>query len=186
MDITPMNVFENQVIPVRIHNLSNFFHPNLAMSRVLALGTKFIPKWDTTKTDNTLKRFNDFKKKSILKHFLWIWIKARNFWEKQKFCLKNNFVPPTEYTAVNNFCWNVRDAIKILFELDIKEKQNLSNKEKKLHNVLIKNRNLKICIYDTDKNLGPTGTDKYDVIKECQRQLYDIITYYKFSWEQAK
>ena len=80
----------------------------------------------------------------------------------------------------------MRDAIKILFETDIKEKQNLSNKEKKLHNVLIKNRNLKICIYDTDKNLGPIGTDKYDVIKECQRQLYDIITYYKFSWEQAK
>ena len=80
----------------------------------------------------------------------------------------------------------MRDAIKILFETDIKEKQNLSNKEKKFHNVLIKNRILKICIYDTDKNLGPIGTDKYDVIKECQRQLYDIITYYKFSWEQAK
>ena len=109
------------------------------------------------------------------------------FFEKNKrFCLKNNFVPPTEYTAVNNFCWNVRDAINILFETDIKEKQKLSNKEKKSLNVLIKNRNVKICINDTDKNLRPISTDKSDVIKECQRQLYDIITYNKISWEQAK
>ena len=88
--------------------------------------------------------------------------------------------------AVNNFCWNVRDGINFLFETDIKEKQNLSNQEKKSLNVLIKNRNVKICINDTDKNLGPISTDKSDVIKECQRQLYDIITYNKISWEQVK
>ena len=41
-------------------------------------------------------------------------------------------------------------------------------------------------INDTDKNLGSISTDKSDVIKECQRQLYDIITYNKISWEQAK
>ena len=52
--------------------------------------------------------------------------------------------------------------------------------------MLIKNRNVKICINDTDKNLGPISADKSDVIKECQRQLYDIITYNKISWEQAK
>ena len=52
--------------------------------------------------------------------------------------------------------------------------------------MLIKNRNVKICINDTDKNLGPISTDKSDVIKECQRQLYDIITYNKISLEQAK
>ena len=80
----------------------------------------------------------------------------------------------------------MRDAINVLFETDIKEKQNLSNKEKKSLNVLIKNRNVKICINDTDKNLGPISTDKSDVIKECQRQLYDIITYNKIAWEQAK
>ena len=88
--------------------------------------------------------------------------------------------------AVNNCCWNVRDAITILFEMDIKEKQNVSNQVKKSLNVLIKNRNVKICVNDTDKNLGPISTDKSDVIKECQRQLYDIITYNKISWEQAK
>ena len=61
------------------------------------------------------------------------------FEKNKRFRLKNYFVPPTEHTAVNNFCWNVRDAINILFETDIKEKQNLSNKEKKSLNLLIKN-----------------------------------------------
>ena len=55
MDIAPMNIFENQVIPVGIHNLSKSFRPNLATIRVLSLGTKFIPKWDITKTGNTLR-----------------------------------------------------------------------------------------------------------------------------------
>ena len=62
----------------------------------------------------------------------------------------------------------------------------MSNHEKTSLIVLIKNQNIKICINDTDKNLGPISTDKSDVIKECQRQLYDIITYNKISWEQAK
>ena len=53
------------------------------------------------------------------------------FEKNKRFRLKNNFVPPTEYAVVNNFCWNVRDAINVLFEKDIKEKQNLSNKEKR-------------------------------------------------------
>ena len=44
MDIAPMNIFENQCIPVGIHNLSKSFRPNLNTIRVLSLGTKFIPK----------------------------------------------------------------------------------------------------------------------------------------------
>ena len=52
--------------------------------------------------------------------------------------------------------------------------------------MLIKNRNVKVCIDDTDKNLGPISADKSDVIKECHRQLYDIITYNKITWEEAK
>ena len=55
MDIAPMNIFENQCIPVGIHNLSKNFRPNLNTIRVLSLGTKFIPKWNTTKTGNTFK-----------------------------------------------------------------------------------------------------------------------------------
>ena len=62
----------------------------------------------------------------------------------------------------------------------------MSNKEKKALNLLIKNRNVEICINDTDKNLGAISTDKMDVISECRRQLYDIITYNKISWGEAK
>ena len=181
-----MNIFENQVILVGIHNLSKSFRPNLATIRVLSLGTKFIPKWDTTKTGNTFKRFNEFKNQMNAKVYFFVESKPGVFEKNKNKCLKNNFVPPTEYMAVNNFCWNVRDGINVLFGSDITEKQNLSHQEKKSLNVLIKNQNIKICINDTDKNLGPISTDKSDVIKECQRQLYDIITYNKISWEQAK
>ena len=112
--------------------------------------------------------------------------KTPGFERNKKFRLKSNFVPPIEYTAVNNFCWNVRDAINVIFETDITEKQNLSNQEKRALKMLIKNKNVKVCIDDTDKNLGPISTDKSDVIKECHRQLYDIITYNKITWEEAK
>ena len=74
----------------------------------------------------------------------------------------------------------------VLFEKDIVEKQNLSNKEKRSLKTLMKNKNVEICIDDTDKNLGPISADKVDVIKECHRQLYDIITYNKISWLETQ
>ena len=45
---------------------------------------------------------------------------------------------------------------------------------------------MEICVNDTDKNLGAISADKEDVILECRRQLYDVITYNKISWEEAK
>ena len=51
---------------------------------------------------------------------------------------------------------------------------------------MIKNQNEVICVNDTDKNLGAISADKEDVILECRRQLYDIITYRKTSWEEVK
>ena len=62
----------------------------------------------------------------------------------------------------------------------------MSNKEKKALNRLIKNRNKEICVNDTDKNLGAISADKEDVVLECCRQLYDVITYNKMTWEEAK
>ena len=116
LEVAPMNIFENQIIPVGIHNLSKSFCPNLATIRVLALGTKFIPKWDTTKTGNTFKRFNEFKNQMNAKVYFFVESKPGVFEKNKNKCLKNNFVPPTEYMAVNNFCWNVRDGINFLFE----------------------------------------------------------------------
>ena len=45
---------------------------------------------------------------------------------------------------------------------------------------------MQVCVNETDKNLGPISADESDVIKKCHRQLYDIITYNKISWEEAK
>ena len=39
-----MHNFENQIIPMGIHNLSKSFRPNLPAFRVLSVGIKFIPK----------------------------------------------------------------------------------------------------------------------------------------------
>jgi len=43
MHVAPISIFENQVIPMGLHNLSKSFKPNLATTRVFSLGTKFIP-----------------------------------------------------------------------------------------------------------------------------------------------
>ena len=45
MDVAPFNIFENQIIPVGLHNLSKSFKPNLTTTRVFSLGTNFIPVW---------------------------------------------------------------------------------------------------------------------------------------------
>ena len=79
-----MNIFENQVIPVGIHNLSKSFRPTLETVRVLSLGTKFIPAWDKTKTFNTFKRFNEFKDQMNSKVFF-SESKQGVFEKKQKF-----------------------------------------------------------------------------------------------------
>ena len=60
MSIAPMNIYENQVLPIGIHNLSESFRPNLATIQVLSLGTKFIPKWKFEKRNHVFKYFNDF------------------------------------------------------------------------------------------------------------------------------
>ena len=40
-------------------------------------------------------------------------------------------------------------------------------------------------VNDTDKNLRAISADK-DVILECRRQLYDVLTYNKIFWAEAK
>ena len=39
---------------------------------------------------------------------------------------------------------------------------------------------------DSDKNLGAVMADKEDVVIECKRQLYDISTYIKLSFEEME
>ena len=62
----------------------------------------------------------------------------------------------------------------------------MSNKEKTALRNLIKTKNDKIVINDTDKNMGAADADKNDVILECTRQLSDVKTYYKLSETEIK
>ena len=76
--------------------------------------------------------------------------------------------------AVNKLCWSIcyiRDEIIHLIEKKLTEKQILSNKKTRALNVLIKNRNVKVCGNDEDKNLRPISADERDIINECRRQL---------------
>ena len=61
-DVAPMNIFENQVIPIGIHNLSKSFRLNLATIQVLSLGMKFIPKTQSISWKNNFSNFEDFKR----------------------------------------------------------------------------------------------------------------------------
>ena len=56
MSIAPLNLFENQVIPIGLHNLSKSFRPNISTIRILSLGTKLIRKWKFEKRNNTLEK----------------------------------------------------------------------------------------------------------------------------------
>ena len=44
MSIAPIFIYENQMLPIGVHNLSKSFRPNLATIKVLSFGTIFIPK----------------------------------------------------------------------------------------------------------------------------------------------
>ena len=71
-DIAPMNIFENQVIPTGMHNLSKMFRPNLATIRVLSLGMKFIPQSDTLKWKNVFSNFERFRQRISNKMFFFV------------------------------------------------------------------------------------------------------------------
>ena len=61
----------------------------------------------------------------------------------------------------------------------------MSVKEKRALHKLITEKNKIHITNDKDKNLGPTNADKCEVIKECKRQLYDVVTYIKLSAEEV-
>ena len=52
MSTAPIFIYENQMLPIGIHNLSKSFRPNLATIRVLSFGTIIIPKWKFDKRNN--------------------------------------------------------------------------------------------------------------------------------------
>jgi len=182
IDIAPLNIFENQVIPVGVHNLSKSFRPNLATIRVLSLGTKFIPKWRDANLKFVFKKFGDFKRRLQNKMFF-TETSPGTFCLQKQFQLKKHFVSRDTFNEIDEFCWQLRDGINEIIENQVKfdVNSNLSSMEKRALRKLITEKNKIHVVNDTDKNLGPANADKSDVIMECKRQLFDVTTYSKLS-----
>ena len=89
LDIAPMNIFENQVIPIGIHNLSKSFRPNLATIRVLSLGMKFIPKTQSLMWKKNFSNFEDFRRRMNNKMFFFVEKTPGIFVHDKTFRIKN-------------------------------------------------------------------------------------------------
>ena len=76
--------------------------------------------------------------------------------------------PGTFVKDVNTFCWNVREHLQTLFKSRISfgKSPNLSNKETSALRKLKVEKNKKVVINDTDKNVGPACADKEKIIQE--------------------
>ena len=69
MDVAPLNIFENQVVPMGLHNLSKIFKPNIATTRVFSLGMKFIPVWKKVVVKKPFCGFKEFRRRMTNKMF---------------------------------------------------------------------------------------------------------------------
>ena len=101
--------------------------------------------------------------------------------------MKKNRWVDAQYNEIDNFCFNLRDGILNIFEnISLEVSKNLSDNEFFELLKLKKLKNKDQVINDSDKNLGAVMADKSDVVKECQRQLYDINTYIRLSREEME
>ena len=94
MTIAPLNIYENQVIPVGLHNLSKSFRPNLSTIRVLSLGTKFIPRWKFEKRNNAFMFYKNFMRRMQNKVYF-TETKPGIFEKNPKFKVKTNWEAET-------------------------------------------------------------------------------------------
>ena len=115
IDIAPLNIFENQVIPIGVHNLSKSFRPNMATIRVLSLGTKFIPKWRDTNIKNIFRKFGDFKRR-LQNSMFFVETTPGTYCLNKQFRLKNYFVARDSSPEIDEFCWQLRDGINDIVE----------------------------------------------------------------------
>ena len=153
IDIALLNMFENQVIPVGVHNLSKTLRPNMATIRVLSLGTKFIPKWRDANLKQTFRKFGDFKRR-LQNSMFFVETTPGTFGRNKQFHLKNYFVAKDTFNEVDEFCWQLRDGINEMVENHVKKDviSNLSFKEKKALRKLITEKNKIHVNNDMDKS----------------------------------
>jgi hypothetical protein len=95
--------------------------------------------------------------------------------------IKSKWETDENFPIIDKFCWSVRDGIAEMVHTKSKAKipKNLSNAEKLVLKKLIATKNEMVIINDTDKNVGPSISDKKDFVIECKRQLSDISVYKK-------
>ena len=115
MDTAPMNIFENQVIPTGLHDISKSFRPNLATTRVFSMGTKFIPVWKNAKIWKPFSKFQDFRRRMTNKMFFEETTPGV-FVRNKKFGLKNNWWASAQYKEIDKFCFKIRDGIANIIE----------------------------------------------------------------------
>jgi len=140
-----MNIFENQVIPIGIHNLSKSLDQSWLPSEC-SLGIKFIPKTECLKWKNVCSKFEDFRRRMNNKMFFFVENPPGYYVRDKFFRIKNT--------------WN---------EMIQKHVQQRKTELRKLR----LNKNVKVVINDTEKNVGPACANKMNVINECRRQLYE-------------
>ena len=115
IDIAPLNIFENQVIPIGVHNLSKSFRPNMATIRVLSLGTKFIPKWRDTNIKNIFRKFGDFKRR-LQNSMFYVETTPGTYCLNKQFRLKNYFVG-IPHPKSTNFVGNSEMELMTLWKI---------------------------------------------------------------------
>ena len=76
--------------------------------------------------------------------------KPGTFVRNKTFRMKSSWNCMEEYKHVNNFCFNVRDRLEVIFQqtMGSKRLQNLSNKEKTAIKLLQCNKNIDVVIND--------------------------------------
>ena len=104
------------------------------------------------------------------------------------FFIKSIWETDGNFPIIDKFCWSVRDWIADLVNTKSKAKaaSNLSNAEKTALKKSITTKNKKLVISDTDKNVGPSISDKNDVVAECKRQLSDKLVYKKLEPQELE
>ena len=104
MTIAPLNIYENQVVPVGLLNLSKSFRPDLSTIRVLLLDTKFVPKWKFEKINNAFMYFKEFLRKMQNKVYF-TETKPGVFEKNPMFKVKSNWETKTVSKEVEAFGW---------------------------------------------------------------------------------
>ena len=61
MNVAPLNIFKNQVVLMGLHNFSKTFNSNVATTRVISLGMKFIFVWKKIVIKNLFAGFKEFR-----------------------------------------------------------------------------------------------------------------------------